>query len=187
MKTKIFTLALLTLLTIAGTNLSAQNKTYSEDYSGLNLGIGIGGNYGYYGYVGHTMPVFHLNYEFNVAQSFTLAPFISFSNYRNDYYWKNHNYYYHETIIPIGVKGTYYFDQLLKANPHWDFYLAGSLGFSVRRSYWDNGYEGDTNYYNDGNPLFLDLHIGAEYHLSNRVGMFLDLSTGVSTIGLAIH
>jgi hypothetical protein len=35
--------------------------------------------------------------------------------------------------------------------------------------------------------LFLDLHLGAEYHLNNRVGLFLDLSTGVSTIGLAIH
>ncbi len=188
MKTRIITLALLFFLIFAGANLSAQNKTYSGDYGGtLNLGIGIGGYSGYYGYIGRTMPIFHINYEFDVAKNFTLAPFISFSTYRNQYNWKNNYYYYHETIIPIGVKGTYYFDEILRANSNWDFYLAGSLGFAVRRSSWDNGYDGDRNYYRDGNPLFLDLHIGTEYHLSNRVGLFLDLSTGVSTIGLAIH
>lgn len=188
MKTKVFTLALLSLFLILGTNLSAQNKNYSENHGGtLNLGLGIGGYLGYYNYVGHSLPVFHINYEFDVANNFTLAPFISFSSYRNGYYYSNNNYYYHETIIPIGVKGTYYFDQILNANSDWDFYLAGSLGFAIIKSSWDNGYTGDRNYYTNGNPLFLDLHIGTEYHLSNKVGIFLDLSTGVSTVGLAIH
>ncbi|MBA4411449.1 MAG: hypothetical protein Q8S54_04695 [Bacteroidota bacterium] len=182
MKTRIFVLALLSLLMITGTNLSAQNKTYSENHGGtFNFGLGIGGYSGYYGYVGHTLPVFNINYEFDVAQNFTLAPFISFYSYRND------KYYYNETVIPIGVKGTYYFDQILNANSNWDFYLAGSLGFAVVNSRWDSGYYRDDRYYHEVNPLFLDLHIGAEYHLSNRVGLFLDLSTGVSTIGLALH
>jgi len=118
-----------------------------------------------------------------VARNFTLAPFISFSSYRNRY----NNYYYHETTIPIGIKGTYYFDQILNANSDWDFYLAGSLGFSIIKSSWDNGYSGDFNYYNEGNPLFLDLHIGTEYHLNKKVGLLLDLSTGVSTVELAIN
>ncbi|MFA5330640.1 MAG: hypothetical protein WC384_22800 [Prolixibacteraceae bacterium] len=184
MKTKILTLALFSLFLIIGTNLSAQNKTYTENHGGtLNLGLGIGGYSGYYGYVGHSLPVFHINYEFDVARDFTLAPFISFSSYRNKY----NNYYYHETIIPIGAKGTYYFDQILNANSDWDFYLAGSLGFSIVKSSWDNGYNGDVNYYSDGNPLFLNLHIGTEYHINNKIGLFLDLSTGVSTVGLAIH
>ena len=133
------------------------------------------------------MPVFHINYEFYVANSFTLAPFISFSTYRSGYDYQNNLYYYHETIIPIGVKGTYYFDQLLNANYNWDFYLAGSLGFAIVKSSWDNGYNGNRNYYQDASPLFLDLHIGTEYHLNKRLGLFLDLSTGVSTIGLAFH
>lgn len=169
-------------------NLSAQNKHYSDSHgNALNLGLGIGGYSGYYGYVGHSVPVFNLNYEFDVANSFTLAPFISFSSYRTGYYYQNHNYYYHETIIPVGVKGTYYFDRLLNANSDWDFYLAGSLGFSIVKSSWDDGYNGNTSYYDNGNPLFLDLHIGTEYHLNNKVGLFLDLSTGVSTVGIAIH
>ncbi len=158
----------------------------------LNLGLGIGGRYGYYGYASRSLPVLHLNYEFDVAKNFTLAPFISFSSFTNDYYWGNNNnpyrnYTYRETIIPIGLKGSYYFDDLLKANKKWDFYLAGSLGFAIINQSWDNGFNGDKNYYRGGSPLFLDLHIGTEYHFNSKLGAFLDLSSGVSTIGLAIH
>jgi hypothetical protein len=179
MKTRIFTL--LVLLLIAGTNLFAQRSTHSEKYGNtLNLGLGIGGYSGYYGHVGHTLPVFDINYEFSAARNFTLAPFVTFYTYRND------NDHYRETIIPVGVKGTYYFDQVVNANSNWDFYLAGSLGFAIINSSWDAGYSGET-YYHNVSPLFLDLHLGTEYHLSSRLGIFLDLSTGVSTIGLAIH
>ena len=178
------------LLFIALTyNTSAQNTAASEKYGKtLNLGLGIG----YYGYAAAPMPVFHADYELDVARNFTLAPFISFSSYNNSYYWGNknqpYNYYYnHVTVVPIGVKGTYYFDQLFKANPKWDFYAAGSLGFAIVNSRWDDGYYGDRNYYRRANPLFLDLHAGAEYHAGKRLGVFLDLSSGVSTVGLAIH
>ena len=179
MKTKIFTS--LFLLMILGTNLSAQETASSEKFGNtLNLGLGLG----YYGYVGHSIPVLHLNYEFGLARNFTLAPFISFYSYRRS---TKYGYYYHETVIPVGVKGTYYFDELLKANSKWDFYLAGSLGFAIVNSRWENGYYDDNNEYRRSSPLYLDLHIGTEYHVSNRIGVFLDLSTGVSTIGLAIH
>jgi len=176
-------------------NISAQETTSPEKFGKtLNLGLGIGGYAGYYGYIGRSLPVFHLDYEFDIAKNFTLAPFVSLYSYKTGYYWgDDHNnypyrlYYYHETVIPIGVKGTYYFDQLLNANDKWDFYLAGSLGFSIVNSRWDNGYYGDRNYYRDASPMFFDFHIGAEYHLNSRLGLFLDLSTGVSTFGLAIH
>ena len=179
MKTKIFTS--LFLLMIIGTNLSAQEAASSEKFGNtLNMGLGLG----YYGYVGHSIPVFHLNYEFRVANSFTLAPFVSFYSYRRA---TKYGYYYHETVIPIGVKGTYYFDELLQAGSKWDFYLAGSLGFAIVNSRWDDGYYGDANEYRRGSPLYLDIHAGAEYHINNRLGVFLDLSSGVSTVGLAIH
>ncbi|MEI7597059.1 MAG: hypothetical protein WCK02_15030 [Bacteroidota bacterium] len=190
---KIFLFLLLMAFITNSNLLFAQKEKTSERYGKtINLGVGIGGYSGYYGYRGSSMPVLHFDYEFDVANSFTLAPFVSFYSYSNEYYWgsKNHpykNYYYHETDIPIGVKGTYYFDQLLNANSKWDFYLAGSLGFVVVNSYWDNDYYGDKEYYKTRNPLFIDLHIGTEYHFNNHLGMFLDLSSGVSTIGLAIH
>jgi len=174
-------------------NISAQESSTGEKYGKtLNLGLGIGGYYGYYNYVGRSLPVFHIDYELNVAKNFTLAPFLNVYTYKNSYYWGNHNYpyryyNYHEMVIPMGVKGAYYFDKLLKASSKWDFYLASSVGFALVFSSWDSDYSGDKNYYNNAPPLFMDLHIGAEYHINNKVGAFLDLSSGISTIGFAIH
>ena len=174
--------------------IAIKNNTGEKYGNTLNLGIGIGGDFGYYGYIDHSVPVFTVNYEFDVAKNFTLAPFINFSSYSNSYYWGDNrnnypyrNYYFYETVIPIGVKGTYYFDQLLHASPQWDFYLAASLGFAIEYSRWSDGYEGNRNYYGSANPLYLDLHAGAEYHINSKIGIFLDLSTSVSTIGIAIH
>ena len=176
--------ALIFLLTFENI-LFAQDKSIIDKYGEtINLGLGVG----YYGYAGRSMPVMHADYEIDVAKSFTLAPFISFFSYRNDYHYSNNNScYYHETVIPIGLKGSYYFDELLKANAKWDFYLAGSIGFAFRNTSWENGYNGNRNANHGADPLFLDLHLGTEYRFNKKLGAFIDLSTGVSTIGLAIH
>jgi hypothetical protein len=153
----------------------------------FNLGIGLG----YYGYVRGSVAVLQANYELEVSPNFTLAPFIGFYSYRSDYYWDNRGYYgFRETVIPLGVKGFYYFDDLLEADEKWDFYLAASLGAAIRRTRWDEGYYGDKKayrrHYRGASPIYLDLHAGAEYHFNDRIGMFLDLSTGVSTLGVSI-
>jgi hypothetical protein len=160
-----------------------QFSGYGQSNYGKTLNVGVG--IGYYGHVHSTLPVLHFNYELDVARNFTLAPFVSFYSYRSNYNRKSGYYNYRETVVPIGVKGTYYLDSALGANAKWDFYLAGSLGFAISRVSWhedyhDRGYRGTS-------PLFLDLHLGAEYHLSNKVGLFLDLSTGVSTLGLSFR
>jgi hypothetical protein len=160
----------------------------------LNLGVGIG----YSGNRGNTGAALMVNYEFDVAPYFTLAPFVGFYTYSNTFYWGNKNYPYRdytykETSIPLGVKGAYYFDKILNAGPKWDFYLGASLGFVIRTVSWENGYYGDKyGYYNNrgfrgSSPLYLNLHVGTEVHLSQKLGLFLDLSTGMSALGLAIH
>ena len=167
------------------------NEGYGQEKYGktANLGLGIG----YYGYINHSVPVLHFNYEFDVAKDFTIAPFITFYSYRYDHYWGNPNkpykyYTYRRMVIPIGAKGTYYFDDLLDANAKWDFYMGASLGLNLYRETWSDGYEGDRDFYRGHRSnVYLDLHAGAEYHFNERIGMFLDLSTGVSTIGIAIH
>ncbi len=153
-------------------------NSYAQNYGdNLNVGIGIG-------YTGHysSQPVIHLNYEFDVAKEFTLAPFITFYSYR-EYY--NGDVVYRESAVPIGVKGAYYFDRLFKAGRNWDFYGAASLGFTLLSRSWDNTFTGDRTRYSDTSPLYLDLHFGTRYHLSKTVGLFLDLSTGISTFGLS--
>ncbi|MDR3681031.1 MAG: hypothetical protein P4L41_13785 [Flavipsychrobacter sp.] len=171
------------------TNMQAQSiiqKQSAPESFGNTLNLGVGP--GYFGYLGVPAPFFFANYEFDVLRNFTLAPFIGITSYRSDaYYYHNNDYYYRETVIPIGVKGTYYFDELLGANPNWDFYAAASLGFAIDNVRWDDSYTGDRGVAHTANPLYLDVHIGAEYHVSHKVGLFLDLSTGVSTFGVAFH
>src|SRR4051812_9250053 len=114
MKTKIFTT--LFFLMLLGTSLSAQKAASPEKFGRtLNLGVGVG----YYGYVGHPMPVLHANFEFDIVRNLTIAPFITYYSYRKYHYWGNDNnqyrdYYYRETVVPIGAKASYYFDELLQ-------------------------------------------------------------------------
>lgn len=189
MKTTILSTLLLVFLSVGGLKAQRSENSGSESYGNtLNLGLGIG----YYGYIGHALPVVHADFEFNVARNFTLAPFITVYSYRNYYYWGSPNhpyrdYSYRRTVIPIGVKGSYYFDELLHAGPRWDFYLAASLGFAIRKTVWENGYYGETHIENSSSGLYLDGHIGTEFHVNDNVGIFLDLSSGISTVGLAIH
>lgn len=178
MKTRI--LSILITLLVLSTSLFAQRNSYSEKYGNtLNIGLGLGGHAGYYNYIGYELPVFDINYEFGVAPNFTLAPFITFYSYSD----ANYKAY----VTPIGVKGTLYLDRLLHAGSHWDFYTAGSLGFAIVNTSWNTYYVGDRTYYQPANPFYFNLHFGTEYHISRKVGLFLDLSTGVSTIGLAFH
>ncbi len=187
MKRLILATILFSLLSV--TDMNAQKNESSESYGNtLNLGLGIG----YYGYIGHTLPVVSLNYEFDVARNFTLAPFITVFSYRNYYYWGSPNhpykdYSYRHTVIPVGVKGTYYFDQLLQAGSRWDFYLAASLGFTIRKTVWEDGYHGDAHAHHSTSGLYLDGHIGTEFHINDNIGLYLDLSSGISTVGLAFH
>jgi hypothetical protein len=183
---KIFVLACVVSIS---TTIAAQKRMPNSSAYGktLNVGIGLGGYAGYYGYVGRTLPVININYEFDVANYFTLAPFLTAYSYSNRYKFSNNYYNYRQTVIPIGIKGTYYLDRVLQANKNWDFYAAGSIGFAYVNTSWDANYPGNKNYYANGNALFLDLHAGAEYHINNRTGVYLDLSTGVTTLGLSFR
>jgi len=168
---------ILTIIVLTGIRQAANaQETYGNT---LNIGLGLG----YYGYVYHAAPVLNVNYEIDVAKDFTLAPFASFYTY----HWAG---MYRQTVVPIGIKGSYYFDDILDASSDWDFYLGASLGVAIMSTHWDPDYTGG-RFYNRRDrgttPIYLDVHAGAEYHFSETCGVFLDLSTGVSTLGLSIR
>lgn len=165
----------------------ATSAVKSQEKFGRTLNVGFG--FGYY----QSAPALNINYEFDVFKNFTLAPFVSVMTYRSNYYWGDvgypyRYYYYRETIIPIGVKGTYYFDELLKASDRWDFYAAASIGAAFRTTTWESGYYGGhVAVRRYSGPLYGDLHIGTECHLTPSLGLYLDVSTGLSTLGLGFH
>ena len=170
-----------------GTAQSSYNTAPREMFGPtINVGAGIG----YYGYAGRPAPAVMVNVELDIARNITLAPFIGYYSYANDYYWGNPNspyryYSYRETVVPVGIKGAYYFDQLFRAGDKWDFYAAASLGFAFHSVTWDNGYYGERNVVNGPSPLYGSAHIGSRLHITPNFGLFLDLSTGFSTFGLS--
>ncbi len=185
---KIYIFSLLTVFYTFTAN--SQRKQFSGEQYGHVLNVGFGN--GYFSYVGHSIPVLHANYEFQVARNFTLAPFITFYSYSNYQYWGNaqnpyKNYYYRQSVIPIGLKGSFYLDDLFSAGDNWDFYMAGSLGVALRTTTWDDGYMGNRSISHGTSGVYLDGHLGVEYHINQKIGALIDLSTGISTFCLAIH
>jgi len=67
-----------TTTTVTTTTTTTPNYSSEKFGHTLNIGLGIGGYAGYYGYVGQSIPVLHLDYEFDVLRNFTLAPFINY-------------------------------------------------------------------------------------------------------------
>ena len=167
-------------------NSTAQVKTVEEKYGNtLNAGVGVG----YFNYIGVATMMGTVNYEFDVAPYFTLAPFIGVYGFQDNYYSFDtyRNYTYNETVVPMGVKASYYFDQLLHVTNKWDFYASLSAGYSYINVTWESGYTGDRAAYKSATNLYLNLHAGAKYHLSDMAGLFADLSTNAALVGVSIH
>jgi hypothetical protein len=158
--------------------LNAQGKGISEKY-GNTFNIGVGSGIGNYGYAFSKTPAVHMDYEFDIIRTLTLAPFVTLYHYQNNFY--------HERVIPVGLKATCYFDQIVKAHARWDFYLAGSLGFAIRETVWENGFTPDPAINYGPGALYMVISIGTEYHINKNFGAYIDLSNGISTIGLSIH
>ncbi len=179
---------LIILISVISTTGHGQGKDEMNEKYGNTLNIGAG--IGYYGYAHNPLPVVLINYEIGVADYFTVAPFAGLYSYRNNEYGFNTNpngYSYRETVAPLGAKASYYFDKLLRAGRKWDFYAAASVSYMLRNVAWDTDYYGSRSVYKSSRAVYADIHIGTEYHITANAGLFVDISTGVSSGGLAIH
>ncbi len=172
--------------------LSAMEELKAGEQYGKTLNFGLGSSW--YGHYRVPVNMLHLNYEFDVAKQVTIAPFISYYIHNYGGYYAHprfsyRTYRYYETLIPIGVKGNFYLDDAIHLNKQWDMYLGASLGAGIIRTSRTVVYDNDKyvyrNVYGGTTPLFLDIHLGGRYHINERVGVFLDLSTAISSIGLS--
>ncbi len=166
-----------------------QQPVFNEQYGNtVNIGVGVG----YFEYAGYAVTALHLDYEVRISKDFTLAPFINVFTFQDRLFWGDAQnpfryYHYREADFPVGAKGTYYFDDFLGLNPNWDLYLGASVGLILRSVSWQDGNNAQSSLNAGPGPLYMELHIGTEYHISHRVGIYLDLSTNVSSLGLSIH
>jgi hypothetical protein len=169
--------------------VAAQQPSAGEVYAqSLNISAGTG----YYRYVGYNVPVVHANYELPVDELLTVAPFAAFYRYETNYYWGDEThtpryFHYSEKVLPIGIKVTGYLDELINAGKRWDFYAAGSIGLIIRKTSWVADYEGPRKINPGTGGMFLDFHVGTEFHCTRMLGIQLDCAAGETTLGLAFH
>jgi hypothetical protein len=160
------------LLAVAGVH-SAQAQISSASFSerfGNTLNIAVGGPY-FPGW--GRAPYFTANYEFLVAPNLTLAPFVGAMAYNRSYFVGSLLEKYSQRLLVVGGKGTYYFDDLLRLGPSWDLYAGLSLGFVSNSLTWASW--GTHSAVEEVTPFYLDVHLGAEYHITRRTGLILDV------------
>ncbi|MCP4521778.1 MAG: hypothetical protein GY827_08840 [Cytophagales bacterium] len=177
----------------AGLNLGSirnmnTGSAITTDYSGtLNVGLGTG----YNGYDG--IPILAHYEALEAANSLTLGLFLGFGTSSYDFtYTVEENGEtvlkedsYRRSYIPVGIKGVYYIDDLLGLIDELDIYGGVSIGFTYW-SYTSSNDQFDEDNFNSGtSPLFWTFHIGIEYHVNDKVGVFLDASTGMSSLGVS--
>jgi hypothetical protein len=175
-------------LTITKPSSDDEDDNYEEYGGSLNVGLGLG----YYSYIAGAFPMVHVNYEFDVARNITLAPFMTVYSYRNYVVWgtsdfPSRSYYFKRTVIPVGIKGSYYFDELLNAGNKWDFYGGASLGFTLAKVTWEPDYYGLRTITRGIDPLYINLHAGTKYHLNNNSAVFFELSPAMSSLGVTLY
>lgn len=161
MKLLLTTLSLSLAILLSPTQTATAQELHG---SALNLGVGIGAR---------QAAVYHINFEFDVVPSVTIAPSASFYGYTK--------------FVPIGLKASYYFDQVLNLLPEWDLYVAGTAAMGIVSDDWNNQTYRDMYRFRGANNLFFDVHIGTEYQVTPRAGMFIDLASNAATIGIVLR
>ncbi len=101
------------------------------------------------------------NYEFQVAPSLTLSP-------------EARIWFSGDEELAIGGRADYYFDSLLGLVEPWDIWAGVDASFIS----------------GDGDDFGINAHIGAEYKISDLIGIIVELGGGTTTaggIGVGFH
>jgi len=93
-----------------------------------------------------------VSYEIPVASAITIAP-TAFTDFDFDY-------------VILGVKGNYYFDNLLGLPDPWDVYGGANLGFGISMN---SGIDSD---------LDLGLQVGGRWFWSSKWGVYAEFGGG---------
>jgi len=135
---------------------------YSNNKTLLNLGVGLSG---------WGVPVYG-GLDFSVSKDVTVGGEVSFRSY--DENWNGYNY--HHSITGLVGNVNYHFGRWLDVPSSFDFYTGLNLGFYI----WSNpnDYTG-----NHSSGLGLGAQLGGRYYFSNKVGINLELGSGIINLG----
>jgi hypothetical protein len=180
--------------------LPSNTDAFGQGSNILSVGLGLGGDYTYYGNGYSSTPDLVLSYDNgtfgNVGPgTISLGGLLAYKgvsySYTDPYTGYNYsqNWYYYI----IGFRSAYHWN--FTNNGHFDPYIGLML------AYYDIGYKSSSNdpYYNHpGDPYYyyyantynsylaFSLYLGARYYLSDRVGIWLELGYGYSNAAVGV-
>ncbi len=184
MKKKLVLIAGLLLSLAAKNNLMAQDSKGADfqNVKGINLlnaGIGLG-SYGLSGTGGLPLTA---SFEHGFSKNISAGASLGFIQKKYFDSWKY-------TYLLFGARGSYHFNEALKiTNPKVDVYAgAGLLYRHYSIKYTDKGFDGEPmfNVNTSGGDITIDLHAGARYLFSDRIGGFAELGYGISPLQLGL-
>jgi hypothetical protein len=202
-KAILFSVAITTALFISD-NVFAQdgggNGAFAKGDNVINVGIGIGGEYSYWGNGYSVSPNIVASYENgtfgNIGPgTISLGGLISYKGISYDWVDGRSNYNYSEkwNYWIIGFRGAYHLN--VPSAPKFDPYAGIMLGyyivghtFSSNDPYYNQPGDPGYYYYNNGYPSYIgfSMFIGARYYLGSKVGLWAELGYGYTTLALGV-
>ncbi len=176
------------------------DEAFGKGSNILNVGVGLGGDYTYFGDGYTSTPDFVLSYENgtfgNVGPgTISLGALVAFKGIGYDYTDYHTGYYYNQnwTYYIIGFRSAYHLT--IPSAPRFDPYAGLMLG------YYDISYKvtsSDPYYNHPGDPYYgtysasyagymaFGLYIGARYYVSEHVGLWLELGYGYTDAAIGV-
>jgi hypothetical protein len=145
------------------------NAQYAKGDNLLNVGIGVNS------YYSGGIP-FGASYEYGVTDAISVGAGLDYLSHS----YKGSGYNYGFSILYIGARGSYHFNELLNLSvEELDLYGGANLGF--RSFKWKDDFNNSTLGNSYGNGVYVGIHIGARYYFAPSIGAFLEVGAGGSS------
>ncbi len=148
--------------------MQTANAQYQKGDKLVNLGVGLGtygaGGLGFGG-----------SFEYGIHDAISVGAIAGYSG--TSYYGSSFS------VITIGARGSYHFNELLKlGNDKIDLYAGAGLAY--RKVSWDalSGVLGN----NYGGGVFPLIHLGGKYYFSNNLAGYVELGSGFGTAQVGV-
>jgi len=184
----------------SSSTLPSNTNAFGQGSNALNVGVGLGGDYTYYGNGYSSTPNLVISYDNgtfgNVGPgTISLGGLLAYKGISYSYTNFNSGYIYNQNwhYYIIGFRSAYHWN--FTTNDRFDPYIGLML------AYYNVGYTSNSTdpYYNHpGDPYYsyysntygsymaFSLYLGARYYLSNRVGIWLELGYGYSNAAIGV-
>ncbi len=181
----------------------AGQESFPQGTNSLAIGVGIGGEYGWWGVGYSSTPNLVISYENGIVGNGKVGPgtisiggLLSYKGIGYSYTDPYSGYFYKQnwSYYILGIRGAYHwnFTGNVKFDPYAGVMISYSLvnySFSSNDPYWNNPNDPFYNTYNNSYPSYaqVSLFLGCRYYVSSHIGLWAELGYGYTNLSLGIN